>query len=549
MKKFLSIALISLALPSTSLANTPSCPNPTSNTYELEISALYPNPNEGENEWVRIKNIGSHTTDLSQITLEDLTESPWTLSGELAALDEIEVSGFPFQLNNGADEVRLRTLDGTLIDYFSYESSSKGKVILRNDETEQGKPSSNEEEPSEESESPVQTPSIFPDFSEALPNPEGPDSEEEWIELYNSSNETLSLEGLWIDDSEGGSSPHGLSGSLSPGDFLLIDIEDSRINLNNSNDSIRLLGVDGEVLWEFEYTGASEGKSFALIHGESIWTTPSPGTENIAASSEEESENNYENGDLSEDIDITEVFPNPEGPDAEEEWIEITNRSTSDIRLGNWVIDDGPDGSAPYTLPDDLIIEAGASIIILRSDSGLALNNNGEVVQLMDFNGDIIDEIEYENSEEGQSYSEIQVEDSEELQASLNVQKKPTQNVWRWTEPSPAKPNPVAQEYTGEVLAYENQNLTLKTTTRTQNLFIESVSDTAAFILKKGNRILLQAIPSASGLEINHLELLSNNASSNSGPKIPWGLIGGSLLTAALIVWDIKKKKSTLKKH
>ena len=44
------------------------------------------------------------------------------------------------------------------------------------------------------------------------------------------------------------------------------------------------------------------------------------------------------NGDLSKDIYLNELFPNPKSKDKNNEWIELFNNSNSDINLGNWKI-------------------------------------------------------------------------------------------------------------------------------------------------------------------------------------------------------------------
>ena len=44
------------------------------------------------------------------------------------------------------------------------------------------------------------------------------------------------------------------------------------------------------------------------------------------------------NGDLSNEIYLNEVFPNPNGNDKNKEWIELFNNSNKDINLGNWLI-------------------------------------------------------------------------------------------------------------------------------------------------------------------------------------------------------------------
>src|SRR4029079_14091925 len=63
-------------------------------------------------------------------------------------------------------------------------------------------------------------------LSEILPNPEGDDSGHEAVELNNTGTNTVRLDGWFLDDAtttnQPNSSAYGLSGSILPGQFLLI---------------------------------------------------------------------------------------------------------------------------------------------------------------------------------------------------------------------------------------------------------------------------------------------------------------------------------------
>lgn len=104
-------------------------------------------------------------------------------------------------------------------------------------------------------------------------------------------------------------------------------------------------------------------------------------------------------------IIINEILPNPEGTDAEGEWVEIKNSGEEKVNLLNWKLDDAEGGSKPYTFNSDIWLEAGMFYAVDRVDSGLALNNSVDAVRLFNDNNEIIDEIEYEKVIEGESYS------------------------------------------------------------------------------------------------------------------------------------------------
>ena len=123
------------------------------------------------------------------------------------------------------------------------------------------------------------------------------------------------------------------------------------------------------------------------------WSSePTPGALNLfPAGEEEEIEGDLANGDLSENIILSEIMPNPEGTDTDTEWIEIYNTSTTDINLGNWSLYDAEGGSAPFVFPANTVVEAQDFLVIYRNESGLALNNDTDSVRLFDFEENLQD--------------------------------------------------------------------------------------------------------------------------------------------------------------
>jgi competence ComEA-like helix-hairpin-helix protein len=120
-------------------------------------------------------------------------------------------------------------------------------------------------------------------ISEFIPNPLGSDSTE-FIEIYNPSDEKINLSGLKLDDEEGGSNafkiPEGFF--IEPKDYLVFGKWQTKLALNNTNDSVRLLLPDNEIIHEVVYTDAIEGASYVQNEGGNwIWsTTLTPGEKN-----------------------------------------------------------------------------------------------------------------------------------------------------------------------------------------------------------------------------------------------------------------------------
>ncbi len=560
-KLFSFFIFLCLCLPSTVLASNTSegCPAPTqtnTTTYtSLQISALYPYPNTGEQEWIEISNTGTQSVDLASYTLEDATAHPWTASGTLAAGGHMQLSGFSFQLNNSNETVTLKTTSGTLVDTWTYATSSKGVILYRNAQsTESESESETQSTTSTSTTTNASTPSLWPAFSEALPNPAGADSTEEWIELYNPHTETLNLTGLKLDDADGGSSPYSLSGTLNADSYLLISIEDSHLNLNNTEDHVRLLGANDEILWDYPYSNPVEGSTLIAYGSSTTWTTQAtPGEDNLVAQSVEETETeadtseessaSYQDGDLSEEVEITEVFPNPEGPDNEEEWIELTNGGSEDVNLGNWSLSDASNKS--YTFPDSTVIQAGETLVLYRTESGISLNNSNESLTLTDYTGEVLSEVSFESSEEDQSYSEIHIEEVSSVQASVSGLGNPVLTLWQWVTPSPGLQNPIWKQIKGSVTEFDGQMLTLFDGISSWTFKTAEVS-TDELLYKTGNTLLVQATLKDQLYEIMHAELIENAATSAKSSSFPWGT---SLSLTGLTGWgayELYKRRKTI---
>ena len=103
-----------------------------------------------------------------------------------------------------------------------------------------------------------------------------------------------------------------------------------------------------------------------------------------------------------EGIFLNEIFASGE------DWIELYNASETSKDIGGYIISD--DGNQ-YSLPDGITIPAKGFIVLLCNDVGTDLNTNfklsadGEIVSLENVEGVLIDEVEFPNLDNGQSYA------------------------------------------------------------------------------------------------------------------------------------------------
>lgn len=105
-------------------------------------------------------------------------------------------------------------------------------------------------------------------------------------------------------------------------------------------------------------------------------------------------------------IFITELMPNPVGSDSEGEWIELFNGGSNEDISGCYLTD--KIGSPhKYTFPAGTKIPTGTYAVFFSKTTGISLNNDGDVVELYDPSGNLIDGSgsSYGTTKEGYSYA------------------------------------------------------------------------------------------------------------------------------------------------
>lgn len=289
---------------------------------EIYITEVLPNPSgeESTDEFIELYNSSNTTVDLTGWELSDSTSRNYTISGSISAGQYVtfyrEVSGVA--LNNSGDSIELYQPDGTLLDVVEYADSAEEDVsyaLADDDEwywtttmtpgrsnTITGITDSTEDsESSEEDEDTKNTDDIndeednlqgydFSDhieLSEALPDPEGSDVTDEWIELHNTGSTAVDLYGWQVADP---SKVYTISESteLSSNGYLVLSVIDTGISLNNSGDTITLYDPAGDIMDEISYTDSETGYSYARVSGSWNWTSSlTPGESNIITASAE----------------------------------------------------------------------------------------------------------------------------------------------------------------------------------------------------------------------------------------------------------------------
>lgn len=117
--------------------------------------------------------------------------------------------------------------------------------------------------PSPASTSVSETTTISLNINEFIPNPDGSDEENEWIEIYNAGETEVSLSGWKLTDASD-KKYNFTNEKINSKEYLVLTRPQTKITINNDAETLSLISPKGEVISQIQYSGGSqEGYSFA----------------------------------------------------------------------------------------------------------------------------------------------------------------------------------------------------------------------------------------------------------------------------------------------
>ena len=388
-------------------AQSPSFANNNAPTFI--ITEIYPAPNDGETERVLIQNTGGASTSPVTISVHDAARELAVTTSFFAGNQTITLSWSGARLNNTGDTVVLFA-NGVEVDRYEYMAAdvTKGQAIIL---TGGGVAAPEKNTTLQTTSTIIISPSDVV-INEFVSDPS--DGKEEFVELYNNTGNTIDLNGWWIED--GSEAKTTLSGNILPYGFALIT--KIKGNLNNSGDDIRLFDVGEQLIDQVVY-GDWQGAMVDVATDPYAMARRSDGLDTNSGNDFSITEVLTPNGTnqiydpnqtVQEQVQsyaglrINELLPDPEGDDAEGEFIELINTGSAVISLEGVRLRD--QSGKRFNLVG--LLRPGAIRAYKRAQTGIVLNNsNGDRVRLETAAGTVLDEVTYTSSKKAESYSLI----------------------------------------------------------------------------------------------------------------------------------------------
>ena len=420
-------------------------------------------------DWIELYNAGSEAADLSGFTLSDnVGNSKYVFPGGtridagsyLVVYCSIDVSGdtiAPFGLSKfGGETVVLKNpmgLVAEIVDTYPLESGSQmlleSDSWITTDNSSPGYPNTDAgyasfirdigAEPGI-----ISISEVMSDTMALLPDSDGEFSD--WIELYNSGDKSVNLQGWCLSDDLKDPKKWVFPDlEILPGERLIVYCSGKDAVLDNQVHTNFSLSSSGEVLILTSYLGnvidlAEFGKaqtnySFVFEAGETRITHATPGFSNDDDGYAAFCAASVPNGPLA----IWEVMVSndtylPQQLGKCYDWVEIRNISNEPVNLSDYSITDDPDNPTLHTL-NDQILEAGECVVVMLSgDATLGNKNYDHAAFTLNASQDQL--LLYKNGESLVDYVYLK-----DIPPQMSYGRNQNVGGFYYMEPSPLNPN------------------------------------------------------------------------------------------------------------
>jgi len=309
-----------------------------------------------------------------------------------------------FGLSSGGEEVWLENASGNIIDNVQFPAMENNQSYGRNPDGSQNWELLNTITKGQPNSSALPDPIVLLNEIFSRGTVEDPD----WIEVYNTGNTEVNIEGWLIYDSGGNTEAKPKkafpAGSIIPAKgFLVIVVDDadaSGFGLSSNGEEVWLEKPNGTIADQVTFPALAETESYGRFpDGSASWQVLPTVTKGAANSNVAPEEGR---------IVMNEIYSR--GTVEEPDWIEIFNDGNTEKDISGWLIYDsgGNGGTKPKkAFPAGSIIPAKGFLVIVVDDadpSGFGLSSNGEEVWLEMPDGSMSDNIAFPAMTETQSF-------------------------------------------------------------------------------------------------------------------------------------------------
>jgi len=302
----------------------------------------------------------------------------------------------------------------------------------------------------------------------------------EWIELYNTTKKEIDLEG-WILTSQDNTPKISLKGKIpAEGFFLLERVNDKSVPniqadliyrgaLNNKGEFLKLLDKQKNLIDNVDcsngwFAGDNSQKltmerkdpqkpGSSLLNwqnSEKPGGTPKiqnslPASNPFSLQQQETKTSSKKDSSCSSNVFISEILPSPQGPDIENEWIELYNKNSFEINISDWKIEDEQGKTNSYIFPKNTKIAPHGFLVLKRSQSKITLQNDKDSLLLSNNCGEIVDTISYDSTVLGNSFAK-----PNSFSIPAQWTKTPTPGTINKIEKENRKKSPVQKEHPKE---------------------------------------------------------------------------------------------------
>lgn len=434
---------------------------------QVRVNEFLANPDGADAglEWIELVNLGGAAVDLDGWVVRDGTGRDRHVfagtvleAGRSLVVHAGNVTGIPgarevassglLSLGNSSDQIALVDADGAVVDRVAWTGAVSGVSFNRDEDgalagnfvLHTALPEAVEDSsPGLTSEGGAWGPTVI--VNELLPNPDGTDAGEEWVELVNTGTASIDISGWTLGDETNPVRHVFAAGTVLGPDGALVLFDSGShpevpgsivsstgsLSLNNDEDEVVLANADGVLIDLVSWTASTSGVSLnRVVDGDPTATLADHDTLGGAVGTSSPGER-LDGTSWGQVIVVNEVLPNPDGSDSGEEYIELVNLSDAAASLDGWTLGDAVN-DARHVFEATATIPAGGAIVIydsgdhsaipgaINSSTGtLSLNNAGDSVTLRDASGAVRSVVTWGSAPSGVSLNRAEDGDADAL--------------------------------------------------------------------------------------------------------------------------------------